>query len=216
MSSRYQEWLIHVFDHEVKDPQWYFDIDAPEFSASPTEITELLSRTFLHAGKDLSGYTDAQVDQGFWYIVSVSGSDFMFALKSSDVPLKARSQAIRNIQHLYSDCFAKRCDESLGHLGEKGSPLNSICYMFWDVCPVTCLEGVPDKVELEDAIFTVLEGSLAIKHRACREGALHGLGEMACFCPDRVQHTIDRFLKDANLDEALLAYARKAREGNVL
>lgn len=64
MNSRYQEWLTHVFDHEVDDPQWYFTPDAPEFVAEPGEIVELLGQAFLYAGRDLNKYTDAHVDQG--------------------------------------------------------------------------------------------------------------------------------------------------------
>jgi hypothetical protein len=217
MNTRYQEWLKHVFDHEVKDPQWYFDADAPEFEASPIEITELIGQTFLRAGKDLIEYTDAKVDQGIWYFVSSSsGADFMFALKSSEVTLTKRLETIGNIFYLYSDCFAKRCAESLGHLSEEGSALNSSCYMFWDICPITYLKDAPDSKEMQDAVLNVLEKILTIEHRACREGAFHGLGEMAYAYPERVREIIDGFLSKAKLDEKLLAYALKAREGNVL
>ena len=109
MNSRYQEWLKHVFDHEVTDklPQWYFAEDAPLFETSDNEMTELINQTFLNAGKDLDRYTDAQVDQGIWYLAGTvtSGSDFMSALASSEVPLTKRVEAIGNIFYLYSDCF---------------------------------------------------------------------------------------------------------------
>ena len=216
MNSRYQEWLKHVFDHEVKDPQWYFDAEAPEFKASPIEITELLGQTFFRAGKDLTEYTDAMVDQGIWYVASPSGSDFMFAVKSSEVPLTKRLETIGNIFYLYSDCFAKRCAETLGHLSEEGSALNSSCYMFWDVCPITCLDDVPEKQEMQNAVLTVLEQMLGINHRACREAALHGLSEMFYSRQEAVQRVVDRFLSKIASDEKLLAYARNAREGNVL
>ena len=66
MSSRYQDWLLYVFDHEVTDklPQWYFAEEWPLFEASDEQTTELISQTFLNAGKDLTKYTDEQVDQG--------------------------------------------------------------------------------------------------------------------------------------------------------
>jgi hypothetical protein len=218
MSSRYQEWLKHVFDHEVIDklPQWYFAEDVPLFETSDEEMTELISQTFLNAGKDLVRYTDAQVDQGIWYLAGTSGSDFMSALASSEVLLTKRVEAIGNIFYLYSDCFAKRCTEILAHLSEDGPPLNSSCYMFWDLCRFSNLENMLGGKETRDAVLNVLERTLTIEHIACREGALHGLGHIANSCPENVCEIIDRFLSKNKLDDKLLAYALKAREGKVL
>ncbi len=214
MSARYQEWLKHVFDHEVRGhllPQWYFDDDAPVFETSDDEIVELISQTFQNAGKDLIKYTDAQVDQGIWYFVSMSGSNFLHSLESSEVPIKKRLKAIENIFHLYSDYFAKRCDETLSHLSEEGAPLNSSCYMFWDISPLT----VSKTQEIQNAVLNVLEKILTINHRACRESAFHGLSEMFFSRCEEMQKIIDNFLGKTKLDEKLLTYARDAREGRV-
>lgn len=217
MTSRYQEWLKHVFDHEieVQKPAWYFDLEAPSFNASPIELTALISQTFRCAGKDLVDYTDAQVNQGLWYLVSLSGSEYIKALQSPDVPINERLQAIGNIYYLYAECFARRCAKTLGHLDEEGSALNFICYMFWDECPLCYPDHVPDQSEIENAIFSVLQQTLTINHRACREGALHGLGHMFSSHPEKVRTIIDHLIKDAILDEKLLSYAHNAREGNV-
>jgi hypothetical protein len=215
MNSRYQEWLKYVFDHEDRGhllPQWYRDDDAPSFEASDDEIVDLISQTFRNAGKDLTKYTDAQVDQGIWYFVSESGAGFLRSLKSPEVPLEKRLEAIQNVFYLYSDCFAKRCDETLGHLSEVGSPLNSSCYMFWDISPMT----VSEAREIQNAVLNVLGRILTIEHRACRESALHGLSEMYFSRPEAMQEIIGRFLSQTKLDEKLLTYARNAREGNVL
>lgn len=214
MSSRYQEWLKHVFDHEDRGhllPEWYRDENAPSFEASDEEMAELISQMFHNAGKDLIKYTDKQVDQGIWYFVSMSGGDFLRSLNPPEVPLKKRLEAIQNIFHLYSDCFAKRCAEILGHLSEEGSPLNSSCYMFWNISPLT----VCKTKEMQDAILNVLEKILTIEHRACRESALHGLSEMIFSRREEAQKIIDGFLSKTKLDEKLLAYAKNAREGNV-
>jgi hypothetical protein len=37
-SLPFDEWVRHVFDHEVREPQWYFDLDAP-FWAAPAALT---------------------------------------------------------------------------------------------------------------------------------------------------------------------------------
>ncbi len=213
MNPQYQKWLNHVFDHEVTDklPQWHYTDDAPVFEASDDEMTELISQTFRNAGKDLTKYTDAQVDQGIWYFASMSGANFLHSLKSPEIPLKKRLEAIQNIFHLYSDCFAKRCAETLGHLSEEGSPLNSSCYMFWDISPLT----VSEAQEIQDAVLNVLEKILTVEHRACRESAFHGLSEMFYSRREAAQEIIDRFLSKTKLDDKLLAYALNAREGIV-
>ena len=138
MNRRYQEWLKYIFDHEVKDPQWYFGDGVPEFQASPIEISE------------------------------------------------------------------------------EGSALNSSCYMFWDICPITHLKDAPDSKEMQDAVLNVLEKILAIERSACRESAFHGLSEMFYSRQETGQEIIDRFLSKTKLDEKLLAYARNAHDGNVL
>jgi hypothetical protein len=213
MNPRYQEWLSYIFNHEVEaqKPQWYSSADVPTFEASDNEMTELIGQTFLNAGKDLIKYTDEQVDQGIWCFVSMSGLDFMRSIKSPGVPLVKRLEAIQNIFHLYSDCYAKRCTEVLGHLSEEGSPLNSSCYMFWDISPLT----VEEDQEIQNAVLSVLEKILTVKHRACREAAFHGLSEIFYSRQEAVQRIIDQFLSQTTLDEKLLAYARNAREGNV-
>ena len=212
MNPRYQEWLDHVFNHEVKNPQWHFDSDAPVFEAPDSEIAELLMQTFLNAGNDLAEYSDAQVDQGIWYLADPSCSSFMFAIKSSEVPLPKRLKAIESIFNLNLECYAKRCTEALGHLSETGSSLNSSCYMFWDVCPITSLDDVPEAKEMQDAILNVLEKTLTIEHRACRESALHGLSEMTLWRPESVQEIIDHFLSKTKLDKQLLTYALNVRD----
>jgi hypothetical protein len=214
MSSRYQEWLTHVFDHEIQTqlPQWYVAVDAPEFAASETEIAELLGQTFISSGKDLTKYTDARVDQGIWYIANSHQSAF----QSPNVPLAKRVETIGSIFYLYSDCFAKRCSETLGHLGEEGSPLNSSCYMFWDITSLDYLKNAPDSQQMQDAALDVLQKILTIEHRACREAAFHGLSGYAFIRPEKAEEIIDQFLNKTKLDDKLLAYALNARQGNVL
>jgi hypothetical protein len=136
---------------------------------------------------------------------------FLRSLNSSEVPLEKRREAIQNIFHLYSDCFAKRCAETLGHLSEEGSPLNSSSYMFWDISPLT----VSKAQEIQNAVLNVLEKILTIEHRACRESALHGLSEMSFSRREETQKIIDNFLSKTKLDEKILTYALNARAGHV-
>ncbi|MBI3414888.1 MAG: hypothetical protein HY043_06125 [Verrucomicrobia bacterium] len=218
MNPRYQEWLKYVFDHEVTYPEWYFstdDSDCSNFGASDSETAELIELTFRRAGEDLVQFTDAQVDQGINYLASPSCSNYMFAVRDGEVPLAKKLSAIDSIYSLYANCFARRCSEILGHLDEKGSALNDVCYMFWDVCVLGYLEKSAEKAALAEAVFAVLEKTLTIEHRACREGALHGLNHLAPFFPTRVKAVVEKFLSATKLDEDMLRYATSAAKGMV-
>ena len=131
MHPRYEEWLQHVFAHPVTEPAWHFSLDAPDFVAGEQDIVELLAQTFSHAGRDLSAYTDAQVNQGIRYLASPSCSDYMFALRDGNVPVEPKVEGVRSIRILFAECFAVRCAQTLIHLDEQGqSDLNPICYIF--------------------------------------------------------------------------------------
>jgi len=217
MHPQYQEWLRYVFDHPVSDPHWYFDVNALSFEATQADYAQLIRETFERSGEDLFQFTDAHVNQGVWFLASPSGSDFIFSLRDGDVPVERKVAGIRSIYYLYRNCFAKRCTETLGHIDEAGaSDLNPICYMFWDVCPLSNLDKANDKAELEAAVFSVLEDTIRLPHRACIEAGLHGLGNIAYSYERRVKEVIDRFLKTARLDAALKGYAERAREGCIL
>ena len=205
-----------MFSHEVTDPQWHFDPDAPEFESTEEEQVELIRETFTRSGDDLRPFNDAQVNQGIWFLASPSCSDFMFSVRDGDVALAAKISAIQSIHLLYRDCFSKRCAESLGHIDEPGATeLNPICYMFWDVCPLSYVHDSNHARELEDAVFTVLHDTIRIPHRACIEGGLHGLGHLAYQYEKRVGKIIDDYLKSAKIDHALRLYAERAKEGAI-
>jgi hypothetical protein len=69
---------------------------------------------------------------------------------------------------------------------------------------------------IESALFDLLEHALDQPHRACIESALHGLGELQCRYPVQVREMIGSRLSSLAQDEALLQYALRAQQGNVL
>ena len=223
MHPRYEEWLEFVFDHPVSDPAWYWDEDGPEFEAPEMDQAILIGETFTYAGRDLARFSDAQVNQGLWFLSSPALSDYGFSVKSETVPLEIRLAAIRGIYPLYRDCFQRRCAEKLSHLDRVGgrndlnlrTDLNPICYMFWDVTPLGYLKGHADEVALRDAIFGILEQTLELPHLACKEAAIHGYGEIQYYYPEKVKEAMDRFLGTEIADEDLRTYAENAREGRI-
>lgn len=155
---RYSEWLTHVFDHEVAEPEWFFDIHAPGFEASDREITELFICTMKNSGRDLLRFSDAQTNQGLNYLFSNSCSNLVFSIMDGAFAIELKLDAIRSIEILYTDCFAIRCSPTLSHLDELVcSPLNHICYMLWDVTPLNYWEGRPERIEAYTAVVDVME-----------------------------------------------------------
>lgn len=215
MHARYLEWIEYVFDHPVSQPEWHRDPAVEVFEGDEEYMAMLLELTFLRSGSDLTRFTDAQVNQGLWYLASPACSKHMFTLKSRAVELDVRLDAIKAIGDLYQDCFAKRCSETLSHLDQAGSDLNPICYMFWDINPLGSLEGCPNEARTADVIFGVLREIFETGHLACQEAAIHGLGEFSCFYPERVEREIDLLLKEGISHPDLREYAIRARSGQI-
>jgi hypothetical protein len=210
-------WIRYVFDHPVADPAWHFDIDAPYHELSAARSAELIADTFERSGEVLQRFTDAQLNQGLWFLVSSGSSDYMFCLTDASVPWPLRQRVLRAFIPLFRDVMVPRCTPSLSHLAEPGGALNSACYMWWDLLP---LDGSweagrpPEPIHAETLL--VLARLLAIPHDACRESALHGLGHLALFHPEAVP-VIEAFLSaPEGMRPELLAYARQARTGCIL
>lgn len=212
------QWIAYIFDHPVADPAWHFSVDSPLLDPGPTRVAELIAETFEAAGTLLQPFSDAQLNQAFWFLVNSGSSDYMFCLSNPSVPWPLRRRALRSFVPLFRQVMARRCSPVLSHLDEPAaSPLNSACYMWWDIIP---LSGSPDWDRLDAAlteeVLAVLSELVEIPHDACRECALHGLGHWALFHP-RAASIIDAFLARAHGPRPeLLAYATQARSGHIL
>lgn len=94
---------------------------------------------------------------------------------------------------------------------------NMVCYMLWDVCPLTQNPHYPDMGEVDGIVLDIMKDALQIKHGACQESALHGLGHLQSSYLEQVKAIIDQFVADfPELPSSLRRYARSAREGRVL
>jgi len=214
----FEAWVRHVFDHEVGDPAWYFSIDADIWDAPHSLSAAYMTRLFEDPLPQLAAYTDAQLNQGFWYLVSNGGSIHMFALLDEAVPLGDRIRCVRAIYPLFASLFAARCTPHLSHQDEPGSsPLNSACYMWWDLIPVVPKPGDWARAAFDLAVLEVMERTLSLDSPACQESALHGLGHWASDYPVHVEAIVGRYLKaHSALREDLRRYAQRARKGAVL
>jgi hypothetical protein len=217
-SLPFEEWVAHVFDHDVCEPQWYFELDAPVWAAPAHVTLAHLTRLFSDPDRCLEQFDDRQMNQGFWYLVSNSGSTHMFALTDTSAPLRTRIRCIESFSSLFAKLFAIRCSDHLSHLNPPNpSPLNVACYMWWDIIPFFGAPDDPSRQELDAAALSVMEETLSLDSSTCRESALHGLGHWQHWYPERVGEIIGRAMsRPKGWSKELIEYARNARRGCVL
>jgi hypothetical protein len=203
----FEEWVYHIFDHP---DTWYSAIGSESWDGPAATTVEYMTRLFEDPVPSLEGFSDEELNRGFWYLVSNGGSDMMFTLMDESVPLDARLRCIRGFSNVFEQIFIPRCTPYLSHLDEKGvNPMNSVCYMWWDLFPAA-------GDALNDTILDVMERELAMDHVALQEGALHGLGHWARH-DDRVAGMIEAYLaRSTDLRPELLVYAKSALGGCVL
>jgi hypothetical protein len=230
----FETWIKHVFDHPLPqtaaDVAWHYQMDAEYVDLAPALTVEYLIRLFEDIDAQCAPYSDAQVDQGINYLIMPSSSDYMFALSDPGVDIARRILAVNLIFSVYEKLYARRCDRvmSSGQFEDnETNPLNYTCYMWWDIIPLYASRGFPPnitqylpryraKLQLNDAVFDVMERTLTLDHVACQEAALHGLGHWYLVNPNRVKTIIDRFLETKkSLSPELQAYAHQARLGTV-
>ena len=216
----FEQWLMYVFDHPVAESgqEWYWADDADWWDGSASDTIEFMTRAFEDAAHWFQPYSDAQLNQGLWFIADNACSNHMFALLDSGVPWSARQKCVRSIYNLFEQCFAVRCSMHLSHLDESGaSPLNLVCYMWWDILPIIGQPDNPDQRALDQEILGVMESTLQLDAIPCQESALHGLGHWQRQYPRQVKRMIDTFLQNQNgLREDLRAYALAAHGGCIL
>ena len=216
----FDQWLTLVFDHPVPVDQakaWYWEFDRDEWEEDSADTVHFMTRAFENAAQVFQPYTDAQLNQGLWFLASNACSSHMFSLMNETVPWKARQRCVASIHQLYEQCFLPRCSPHLSHLPERvENPLNMVCYMWWDLIPIS---GRPDDTgrrDLDQAILQVLESTLYLDSIACREGALHGLGHWQMDYPRQVGEIIDRFsMTQPELPAEIQQYMLRAYGGSV-
>ena len=216
----FEQWLAYAFDHPVDELKnaWYWNMDADEWIEVPGDVIRFLTQAFENAAEVFQPYTDAQLNQGVWFIASNACSNHMFALMDESVPWSARQRCIYSIHQLYEQCFAKRCTPHLSHIDEPGAgPLNMVCYMWWDIIPIHGKPTDPARKEFDQTILQVMDSTLQLDSIACRESALHGLGHWQHEYPEQIGEIINRFsMSHRNLRKELETYMMNAFTGYVL
>jgi hypothetical protein len=174
-----------------------------------------ITRTFEDCATVLQPFSDAQVNQGLYYLISPGAGEFVFELFEASVPWEQRKRALQAVYTLFEQCFAVRCSPHLSHRDEAGvNPLNAVCYMWWDTWP---RPDHPEAAESDGTLLDVMARTLMLDSDACRESALHGLNHWAHDYPEQMRAIIDRHLSECPpVREELRWYAERASRGGLL
>jgi len=215
-SLSFGDWVAHVFDHPVENPQWYWNLEADEVELDEDTLVDYAFRLFADSDAVLNEFSDAQVNQGLWFLVGESTTD-LYALRSDDVALAKRLKCIDAISNLFATTLAERCTEHLSHIDEPGcGTLNSVCYMWWDIFPLSGKPSDESLREIDEHCLAVMENVLTSTSIACQESALHGLGHWQSKYPEKVMKIVDAYLgAHEDLRGDLRNYAMAARIGRV-
>ncbi len=216
IEASFEEWIDFVFSKDVTERDWISGDDFPNWSVTATTTLDFIEKTFRESASVLANFSNSQLSNGLNFIHNASHSDTVHLFQSGNLPLERRISCLQSIWFLYSDCFAKRCDNVLSNWNEVDNPLNGVCYMWWDIF---VLYGNGDSAEeklLSSECLSVMKSALEIDHVACQESALHGLGHWQDSYPNEVSAIINDFLEShSDLESKLRNYARAAQRGGV-
>ena len=209
----FEDFVNHLFDHDPTVWMWHFQADSPSWECAEELTIDFISRLFTDQTKILERFSDAQLNQGFWYLLT----DISWGLHSDAVPEQKQIECLRSFVPLFSNVFNLRCTPHLDHLdGAVSGHLNTVCYMWWDVLPI---HGEPQMqtCRLRDATaLAVMEEITKLESICCQESALHGLGHWHAAYPKEVEAIIARYIsRNQQAPAELLSYAKAAMKGDV-
>ncbi len=195
--------------------EWYFHNNSEFLYPTSAQTVAYITRAFNDIQTIAQSFSDVQLNTGINYIINNGCSDYMFALIDEDVPLEKRLDAVESFASVYENLYALRCD-NIPIEGGGANPLNTTCYMWWDIIPFYGKSGIEAREALDEMMLTVMQRTLFLDNYTCQQGALHGLGHWHYVYPQQVETTIDAFLKRPNLHEEIILYAKQARTGHIL
>jgi GTP-binding protein len=224
-SATFDEWLKWVFDHPEDKEWWWDEPDADEggrwLDRPPVQALTFVTKLFENPVTHLSPYTDAQIDQGLWFIVGTANSKHFRWIIDGRVDLGLRKRCIRSIENLSRELFAPRCSHEVIN-GTK--PLDSICYMLWDLAfhDADHLEDNSDGThselrypEIDKEAVKTLARIIEIPSIACQQSALHGLGHLV-YDAHLGCDVVQKYLDDhPDLRSDVRKYAEQALQGKV-
>jgi hypothetical protein len=132
----FDRWLEYLFGQPVGPSGFRESADWWDEQADPELAVAYLTRLFESPEVLLDRFRHDQIDRGLWFLAGESGH--LGPLLAEGVAWEDRRRGLLAIEGLYARLFAPVCTDHLGHLDrgpEAPDPLNSACYMWWDLFP---------------------------------------------------------------------------------
>ncbi len=142
--DEFLNWVTYIFDHPVSQPKWYYedeDIKDNAIASDGEKSIFCLIKLFEKPNYYLKPYTDEQINQGLYFLLSPGSSSYMFTITDQTIDIGQRIRLVSSFYILYKELFLPRCSDDLSYLlrtqeeAQLTNPLNSICYMWWDILP---------------------------------------------------------------------------------
>ena len=163
LSTRYQHQLNHIFNRPVTQPEWYWTPheEAGVFDDDDPMTAFLFIETLLQDIKtDLQPYSDDQIALGLEFVFNNAISNLSIDFKNAPVPHERKVSALQSLFAMFRDVFEPRCTpKTSAGAKETVSKLNNICYMFWDVSPLSNWLKLTNAEDINLTFMTTLEAS---------------------------------------------------------
>src|SRR5580658_9059575 len=104
----FEEWIRRIFDRSIDD-KWWVKEETDWNCVALTVAVDYLTRLFDQCDRLLASYTDAQADQGLWFVAGPGGDNARHLL-DLNVPWPQRFAGVRSTICLYK-WLAGRCSD---------------------------------------------------------------------------------------------------------
>lgn len=206
----------HEFQGAFADGR--FEVQFEYLSIDPVELSSLISQLFESPAVIQERFSRDQIADGIWFLFGVA-SEYFYKVREKSVPVPQQVRCYRAIKTLCRELLDNLCRDAtepgLSMQAINADKLECAVYMIWDMNYVegaAMSDGWPHLVE---PCFEVLQAALDCKSAACKISALHGLGHLAAYHPERVRKMAGRAASNTNLPKWIREYAAAAREGCV-
>jgi hypothetical protein len=220
-AEKYDAAIKYLFDRpesiDMDSTEWCWNIDEPEFVATPLEWVKIQTALFARCGDDLVNFTDCQIGMGLNYIMSNSVSSVPHMPLDKNVMLDDTLLMMKHFPTLWANCIGPRTRHVNCQIGHNTGRLGYVCYMWFDVWALPW--NLRHVEEFNASVFSALQKMLRVSSREVQVAALHGIGHLKSDLKlDRdIDNEIARFIKElGNRDEELRFYAMAAQTGMVL
>lgn len=145
-----------------------------------TELLILASTWFESPQDSLSRLTREDAARVLRDLTKPAGLGLWEAVADQALPLETRLKVVRSSVSLFSKFFSVECGPGLVHLSQTRDPINTCCFLWWEDYPgssaIPLSEGRPLRVGALEAMEAIWQSSASV---ACRESAIHGIGDWA-------------------------------------